>query len=374
MRDVLVIGGGYAGLAAVRALSATLPAEWGLTLLDRSDAHALLTRLPEVVSGRVRPAFARVPFGLVLPARVRFTRTEALGIDPERRVVVTRQGDFPWDALVLAVGVEPQNAGDTDAPLCLPLRSVDHAVTLRDTVRGALAERKRASIVIIGAGYTGSEVAGELLWSGTPPPRITLLADLPRLLPQGNPRLAAVADRVLRDRGADIHLGVRIECVTHGAVRLRDSRVFAADIVIWAGQASVDPRWARILPTAEAGRIQVGATLETHIPGLYVVGDAAFIGDTPANAQLAIQQGRLAAGNLLRTIKGEPQREFRARMAGEALSLGPRDGVAEVLGVVVTGRRALAVKSAALARYLTSLGGPLLARRYTLQGGTGARR
>lgn len=374
MGRVVVVGAGYAGLAALRVLAAQLPTGWTVTLVEPRSRHELLTRLPEVVAGRLNPDHASIPFGAILPERVTHVQTAATGLDSDRHTLATASGDLPYDRLVLAAGVKPViEPALSGTGGIYPVRSVVQALALRDAVRTIVDARPRARIVLVGAGYTAAEVAGELLAAKEPAhrPQVDIVADLPRMLPNGNPRLAAVAERVLRGRGARLYLGEIPQDVNAGGVRLANGHAFAADIVVWGGASGPDRYWSTGDPSRIGGRIAVNTYLETDRKDVFAAGDIALIPGVPSNAQLAIEEGRLAAINTVRSLRAAPLREFRPRSIGEALSLGPTDGVAEVFGFVVTGRRALAVKSAALTRYLVSIGGVSLAARYAGDTGRG---
>ena len=229
-------------------------------------------------------------------------------------------------------------------------------------------------ILIVGAGYTGTELAGELASlreSRRVAAEIIVVADVDRLLPQGNEGLAEVARQVLLSKGVELCLQRGVHKVENGCVLLSDGRCIEADVIVWAAQTEPSPVGTAGWALGPLGRIVADSYLrasgQSHT---FVAGDTAHIVDPssgvplPASAQLAVQEGRSAALNVIRAIRGDPLREFRPRVAGEALTLGGSDGVAEVAGVVLTGRRALAVKRAALARYLLTLGGPRLLVRY----------
>jgi NADH dehydrogenase len=233
----------------------------------------------------------------------------------------------------------------------------------------------------VGAGYTGTEVAGVLAeWNrrlvrlgSSARIAVTLAAQDGRLLPEGNKRLAPVAEAVLASKGVVLMLGTPAQQVEVDRVYLRDGGAIEADVVVWAART----RGCQV-PTSgplrlnPEGRIVVDPYLRAlgH-ERVYVAGDLAAAIDyardrpVPATAQLAIQEAAVVAHNLAAEVRGSTLREFLARPIGEALSLGGSDAVAEVAGVVVSGRLAASVKSTALLRYLVGLGGPRLAARYS---------
>jgi len=245
--------------------------------------------------------------------------------------------------------------------------------------RPSLPGSAEADVCIVGAGYTGTEVAGELAeWNlrlrragARQRLEVTVVAQDPGLLPEGNARLAAIAERVLRSKGVAFDLGATVFGLEPGRLLLEGSAL-PADLILWAARSRASPAlgdsgWRR----GPDGRVRVDPYLRAEgLDRVYVAGDTAFAYDyrrdrlAPASAQLALAEADLVARNLAAESAKRSLREFRPRQIGEALSLGGKDGAAEVTGVVVSGRSALAVKEAALLRYLASLGGVQLAASY----------
>ena len=380
MPGIAVIGGGDAGIAAARRLDRLLDNRWSIKLVDRSADHQLLTRLPEIVGGRLHPARACVPLRSVLGRRIQVVQGKVTQIDPDRRRVEMTDKELIADWLVITVGSVPHFLGIPEAKEhALVMRSVADAVRFRERVEEELGARKRVHIVIVGAGYTGTEIAGEVAdWSkrlrregSERRLSVQVVAQDERLLPEGNPRLAAIAQRVLESKGVRFSLGTTV----FGAERdrlLLERSALEADVILWAVRSEAPPalltdQWRR----GRDGRVRVDPYLRAvgH-DRVYLAGDAALVYDyrrdriASANAQLAVEEGRMVARNLAAEISGRRLHEFRPRLLGEALSLGATDGAAEVTGVVVTRRAALAIKEAALLRYLTSLWGWQLAACY----------
>lgn len=373
MASVLILGGGYAGVAAARRMATCR--EVRVTLVDRRPAHELLTRLPDLLGGEIAAEQVRIPYDLILPRNVEIVHREVRGIDPSQLRVQTDMGDLEADWIVVTLGsVVAFGHGLGAEGRAFVMRSVDETLAIRAQLNAILAAEGNARVAIVGAGYTGTEVAGELAgrrdFSGAV--SVSVIAEDSRLLPQGNARLAAIAERELRTQGVSFALSQRVQRIEPDVVVLESGREIAADLVIWATSAIAPPSvadgdWER----APDGRVRSDVCLRAiGSDRVFVVGDVAAVPDAvrgglvPSNAQLAVRQGSLAAANVCAQIEGKPLREYRPRGLGEALKLG-RTGAAEVLGVVVTGRAALAVKQAALARYLVSLGGRQLLSRYT---------
>jgi NADH dehydrogenase len=382
MPAVTIAGGGYAGVAAARLLMRRTSADWAITLIDRRPAHELLTRLPEVLSARIDPTMARIPYERIVAKSVRVVQADVVRLESDGRRVVTSAGEIQGDWLILALGARPGIWSSLAPDIRLfPLRSVDAALSLREAVIGALAEQTVVRAAIVGGGYTGTEVAGELAtWPhGGGRLDVTLIAEEPRLLGQGNERMAEAAARILAGRGVRLLLSRSVRSIEQRRLTLSDGTNLDADLIVWATPAVGAPE-ARSSegPQRPDGRVAVDDYLRVPTQErVFAAGDVAASYDyvhgrpLPSSAQLAVQEGELAARNILAESSGALLHPLRPRLIGEALTLGGDTGVAEVLGVVVTGWHARAVKEAALARYLYRLGGARLAGRYAVGIGAG---
>jgi NADH:ubiquinone reductase (H+-translocating) len=378
MPAVCILGGGYAGLRVARDLSARLGPEWTLTLIDRSDCHQLISRLPEVVAGKIRPHDACIPFERVIGRRVRHLSSQIQRVDSATRTVETSAGPMRPDVLVIALGTTPDFLDIPGASeFAMTVKSVSDAVRIRDRIADLRSQQSVVRVVIIGAGYTGTEVAGELCAPG--PDRhsdkawgrvdVRIVAEDERLLPQASAQLGAAVERVLRGRNIPIHLGQPVGRVESHGLTTVHGNWFPADLVVWAGQTHVASdvfhSFGRDVPT---GKLRVDPYLQVSgTDSTFACGDAAMVIDyvrgsvAPSSAQLAVQEGETVARNIAARAQGRPLTEYRPRILGEALSFGAGSAVAEVGGLLLSGRAAAAVKRAALVRYLAGLSTPSMA-------------
>lgn len=376
MPEVCILGGGYAGLRVARKLPGLLNETWSMTLVDRGECHQLITRLPEVVAGRISSRAALIPFSRVLSRRVRHLVADIREVDIETRRVATSEGLLCPDVLVVAVGTTPDFLGIPGAAsYTSTLKSVSDAETIRNAIAKLRIGQALVRIVIVGAGYTGTELAGELSaqsasrtgrreWQGDLD--VCIVSEDARLLPQASPRLGAAVEHMLRRRKVGLRLGQHIRLVDQTGLETATGERLAADLVVWAGQTYVSSRI--IAPSsleAPAGKLRTDPYLRTgNREDVFACGDVAWIIDyatgtvAPSSAQLAVQAGDTVARNIASAARGGPLEEYRPHILGEALSLGGNDAAAEVGGVVITGRAAAAVKHAALLRYLAGLSIP----------------
>jgi NADH dehydrogenase len=377
MQRIVVAGGGYAGLQTALRVARS-GQKCAIVVVDRNDSHQLITRLPELVGGRIRSDKILIPYRRLMGHEITHLQTDVTGFDPEGLAVETRAGRIQGAYLVIALGSSPDFRGIPGAAEhAYPVRSVSEGKILRQKLEQLVSQRDRVHVVIVGAGYTGTEVAGELAeWNrrlgGPPPISVTVVAPESGLLSEADPRLGVAAERILREKGVRFRLRHEVTAVGHDRVFVQPGEPCRADVVIWAARAhAAGPR----LPSVEAplpdGRIPVDPYLRlAPYDRVYLVGDSAapynFQLDrvAPASAQMAVEEGRAVGSDIAGLLAGREPKEFRARTLGDALALGGRDGVADVGGVILTGRPAIAIKQAALLRYLIQIGGATLAREY----------
>ena len=247
---VVVVGGGFAGFHAARNLAKRLGDESEIVLVNTTDYFLYLPLLPEVAAGVLEPRRIAVPLAASLPG-VRVVLGEVDEIDlADRRVGWSdpegERDGITYDRLLLAVGsvnkllpipgVAEHAHGFRGLPEALYLR--DHIVRQFEIAADTddPAERAaRCTFVVVGAGYTGTEVAaqGVLLTDNLraahpelrdQPVRWMLLDTAERVLPELDERLSATADRVLRERGVEVRMGVSVDEADHDGVRLTDGR------------------------------------------------------------------------------------------------------------------------------------------------------
>ena len=372
---VIIIGGGFGGLRAAKALKA---APVDVTLIDRRNFHLFQPLLYQVATGSLSPGEIAAPLRSVL-RRQKNTRVllgEVVDIDPASKVV--RLGDgarLPYDSLIVATGAQSSYSGHDEWREWAPsLKSIEEATTVRHKIYYAfeVAERivdpaeRRAwlTFVIVGAGPTGVEVAGAIAeiarqtlrhdFRSIVPgeARIILMDGASRVLRPFPEELSRKASRTLAGLGVEVRTGVRVKGVDKegltyegpdGLLRL-DART-----VIWAGGIAVTPL-ARTLAkrtcaeTDKGGRIKVGPNLA--IPGspdVYVIGDMALSVDASGKAlagvaQVAMQQGTYAAHDIVRKVRGKPPLPpFRYFDKGSLAVIGRWAAVANTFGVHLWG-------------------------------------
>lgn len=312
---------------------------------------------------------------------VRLILAQATGVDVEGRRVryvdaEDRPGELGYDRLVLSVGsvnkllpvpgVTDHAHGYRGLPEALFLR--DHLIRqleLADAADDVAEGDSRLTFVVVGAGYTGTEVAahGQLLTQGALDrhPRLNgqrcrwiLLDTASRILPELDRRLSRTAAPVLRDRGVDVRIGTSVAEATDDGVRLSDNTFVATRSLIWCVGVRPDPLVDDLGLATQRGRLVVDAYLAVpDHPDIYACGDAAAVPDatrpgqvTAMTAQHAQRQGRLAAVNVAATYGRGSRRPYRHRDLGFAVDLGAGKAAANPLHVPLSGPAAAAVTGA----------------------------
>ena len=352
---VVVVGGGFAGLAAVRALRGT---EVEVVLLDRELYSTFQPLLYQVATGGLNPGDITYALRAVAgwAPNVAFRQGRMVGLDAgERRVHTDTGDDIPYDYLVLSCGVGPNFFGvrgaEEHAKTIYTRRA---AIEVRDTLFASLeaAQQGRPGaaepvVVIVGAGPTGVEMAGTLaelrnsalpvLYPDVPPGRVrvVLVEMTDKVLGPFRPKLQAYAADELRERGVELRLGTTVTEVRKDCVVLSDGDTIPTAETIWAsGVKARDQVSAWGLPQGRGGRLRVDPDL--RVVGhreIFAVGDiAASEHPLPQLAQPAIQGGRHAGEQIVRLLAGEPTQPFRYRDKGTMATIGRSDAILELPG------------------------------------------
>lgn len=370
---VMIVGGGFGGVAAARAL-AREPVE--VTLVDRRNHHLFQPLLYQVATGSLDSC------DIAEPLRSLFRRQRNVDvvfgdveeIDPEARRVRVRGGgdgadDEPrtlaYDYLILAAGGAQSYFGhDEYAPYAPGLKSLEDALEVRRRVLVAFeladretdseAKRELTTFVIVGGGPTGVELAGALadIAHRTPPSefhhldlrcaRILLVEGGPRVLPHYPANLSTSAERQLRELGVEVRTGAIVSNVDGRGVTIGEERI-AAGTILWAAGVASSPLTRQLgVPLDRHGRVEVMADLRA--PGsscVFVIGDLASFKSrgvpVPGVAPAAMQEGRHAAKNIARLIDGCETLPFRYWNKGTISTIGRRRAVADMGWIHLSG-------------------------------------
>jgi NADH dehydrogenase len=361
---VVIVGGGFGGLTAARALRR---APVRLTLVDRQNHHLFQPLLYQVATAGLNPSDIASPIRRILrhQENAEVLLAEAKAIDVAGRAVVLADGSLAYDYLIVATGATHSYFGHDEWAEHAPgLKSIGDALEIRRRVLYAFeaAERetdpsRRAawlSFVVVGAGPTGVELSGSLCeiarhalardFRHIDPTqaRVILLEGTDRVLPPYVPELSEKAREQLVRLGVDVRTGEMVTAIDACGVSVGPERI-EARTVLWAAGVAASPL-ARTLgvPLDRAGRVEVepDLTIPGH-PEVYVVGDLASLMQdgrpVPGVAPAAMQEARHAAENVVRSIRGEPREPFRYRDKGSLATIGRAAAVADLGRIKLSG-------------------------------------
>ncbi len=364
---VVIVGGGFGGLYAARALKRA-PAD--VTLVDRRNFHLFQPLLYQVATGALSPANIAAPLRSIVK-RQRNTRVllaEVRGFDPGRRVAATDAGELPYDVLAVATGATHAYFGhDAWAGHAPGLKTLEDATDMRrrvllafeeaEVAADAVRRKKLLTFVLVGAGPTGAELAGALAEIArktlrddfrsidSADARIVLVEAGPRVLPSYPEDLSEKARAQLASLGVDVRVGATVTDVRDGAVDVsHDGHVetIEAGTVLWAAGVAASPLGKALASAAgaetdRAGRVRVAPdlTLPGH-PEIFVIGDLATVPGPdgrplPGVAPVAMQEGRHVARTIRAHLAGRPSPgPFVYRDRGSMATIGRGRAVADL--------------------------------------------
>jgi NADH dehydrogenase len=361
---VVIIGGGFAGLEAAKAL-ARAPVE--VTLVDRKNHHVFQPLLYQVATAGLSPAEIASPIRRILrrQANVRVLLGDVTAIDPGAQRVSLDPGGLRYDFLIVAAGAMHSYFGHDAWEAHAPgLKTIEDALEIRrralfafeqaEREEDAEARRQWLTFAVIGGGPTGVEMAGAFAeiarhslvrdFRRIDPraARVVLIEAGPRVLPSYPEDLSRKAQAQLEALGVQVWTGSLVTGIDEASVQVGGDRL-AARTIVWAAGVQGSPL-ARSLgvPLDRAGRVRVQPDLSVpgH-PSVLVIGDLASLEQdgkaVPGVAPAALQMGAHAGANVARALRGEPSAPFRYRDKGSLATIGRRRAVAVIGSLRLSG-------------------------------------
>jgi NADH dehydrogenase len=364
--QVVIIGGGFAGLNAAKQLKG---AEVEVTVVDQHNHHVFQPLLYQVATASLSPADIAGPIRGILRTQenLRVILAEVTSVDLDRRVVQMGSDELAYDYLIIAAGATHSYFGhDEWEPFAGGLKTLDDAVRMRNQILLGFETAERAhsvderqrdmSFAIIGGGPTGVELAGAIAeiarhsisgdFDNIDPrqARILLIEAGPRLLASFPESLSEHARQDLERLGVEVRLNSMVTGIDEHGLTLASGERIEAGTRLWAAGVQASPLGKALgVDLDRAGRVKVEPDLS--IPGrpnVFVTGDLAALNgkdgkQLPGVAQVAMQEGRTAAKNILRRIGREPTRPFRYKDLGNMATIGRNRAVADIHGIKLHG-------------------------------------
>lgn len=362
---VVIIGGGFGGLNAAKALR---KAPVRVTVVDRHNHHLFQPLLYQVATATLSPGDIASPIRWIL-RHARNTRVwlgDVQTIDlKNRRVMLVDGASIAYDYLIIATGTSHTYFGhDGWAAYAPGLKTLEDALAIRRRILVAFEEAERETnpvrqqrfltFVLVGGGPTGVELAGTLAEIArqtrsefrnidTHKTRIVVIEAGPTILPSFAPALRDAARRSLSRLHVEVRENTRVTAVDEGAVMLGAERLEAGTI-LWTAGVAASPITATLgVPLDRAGRVIVERDLSIpDHPEAFVIGDAAAFVDAeghqlPGVAQVAIQGGTHAARTILRRLRGEPSEPFVYHDRGSMAIIGRGSAICDLRGLRFSG-------------------------------------
>jgi len=362
---VVIIGAGFGGLWAARALTKA-PAD--ILLVDRDNYHTFLPLLYQVSAAELEPEEIAYPIRAILRQlpNTRFVMGDVTDIELTERAVKVDGDSISYDYLVLAMGSTSNYFGVPGAAEnSFSLKTLEEGTALRNHILCCFEQasfetddkrrRRLLTFIIVGGGATGVEFAGALAELIDRPlvrdypsldfkeVQIILIEAADNLLTMLPQKLRSYAHERLAGMGVKIRLQTMVNQINADSVILKSGETIPTETVVWTAGVGGQPivkSWG--LPTARDGRVKVLPTLQVpDRPEVYVIGDLAYFEENgrplPMVAPVAVQQGGLAAQNIVNQISGQPLREFRYHDRGTMVTIGRNAGVVRIGERVFTG-------------------------------------
>jgi len=357
-KKVVVLGGGYAGVSAAKALNSS--SDVSLTLIDRHSFQVYTSSLYEAATEEISRETVIIPFREIFNKRVDLIQDEIVKVDKTSQTVYLKNNQsVQYDFLVVALGATSNDFGIPGVKEhAFMLRELKEAVMMRDNFRTAFhmafeRMKKEVSVVICGGGFSGVELAAELRFHldklqkqySIGKVNISVLEAGPQVLPGMSPKLVEITAAKLKKLNIEIFLGDPVAEVRADGIRLKSGKWIASDVTAWTAGTKPNPLpQDMVLPLDDKNRPVVNESLQVvGLPNVFVAGDlAGYINPKtsrpiPPQAYQAIVMGKLSGENILRSIKKLPLKTFKPKANDFIIPVGHNDSVAIIFGQIITG-------------------------------------
>ena len=369
---VVIVGAGFGGLTTAIELGKLVgeDSDFEVTLLDRVNFHLFTPMLYQVATGLVEPGHIAYPVrNIAREHGFTFREVNVTGVDLEGKRVVADDGEFPYDALVLALGSTTNYFGNASIQEhAASLKTLRDAVHIRNRVVDAFeradvetnpeARRAALTFVVVGGGATGVELMGSLrtlIFNGLlenypsiDPSEVRLIVaeGSPRILNGFDPWMSERATARLTAMGVDVQVNARCTEVSPEGIHLKHGSFVPTRTVVWAAGVRPSPLADSLdVPKGKDGRLMVDAHLRVQgRADIYAIGDCAWFPvedeegrPAPPNAQTAVREAPVVARNIVASVRGGPLDRYHYANEGNLVALGQGAGVAYVKGVRLDG-------------------------------------
>jgi len=368
---VIIVGGGFGGVTLAQHLERRLSSEIEIVLISSENHFVFTPMLAETVGRSISPQHVVVA-GRQMVRRTTWLTAQVTDIELKSNLVCYvgaggQKASLTYDHLVLACGsVVNMNLVPGLAAYASPLKTLGDAIYLGNDLISRLEEaavetdparrRRLVTVVVIGGGFSGVEVVGEIAevleetrrfypTLKSEQPRVILLQRGDSLIPELRaPSLSKFACDKLRKAGVDVRLNSSAQEITAAGARLKSGELIEAATVVSTVGTSPNPLLHKLGLTLERGSLVTNPDMSVKgTDNVWAVGDCAIIPNafdkkpSPPTGQFAMRQAKQLAVNLLLAFKGQPTKPFSFKALGMLASLGNRNAVAEIVGIRISG-------------------------------------
>ena len=356
---VVILGGGFGGLAAARALYKSAE----VTVVDRHNFQTFLPLLYQVSTAGLAADHVAYPIrGALRKTNIKFRMGSPISIDHKNQEVKLDSSEvLKFDHLIVALGSVSADFGIPGVnEYALGMKTVHEALTIRAEIMRRFEDLCRfeddtkLSISVIGGGPTGVEMAGAIAELIRGPLKsdqanaaahiqVSLIEAGPRLLPPFAPSLSERTKKDLEKLGVKVLLNTAVKAIEHRKIILKDDSVLNSEITIWAAGVKGSDAMAQLNLPTNGNRVAVEPTMQVkNYPNVWALGDiAGALGKDgrplPMVAPVAIQQGKFIAKQIARLISNKSLTDFKYLDKGSMATIGRNKAVVQVKGLKISG-------------------------------------
>ena len=356
---VVILGGGFGGLAAARALYKSAE----VTVVDRHNFQTFLPLLYQVSTAGLAADHVAYPIrGALRKTNIKFRMGSPISIDHKNKEVKLDSSEvLKFDHLIVALGSVSADFGIPGVTeFALGMKTVHEALTIRAEIMRRFEDlcrfedETRFSISVIGGGPTGVEMAGAIAELIRGPLKsdqanaaahiqVSLIEAGPRLLPPFAPSLSERTKKDLEKLGVKVLLNTAVKAIEHRKIILKDNSVLSSEITIWAAGVKGSDAMAQLNLPTNGNRVAVEPTMQVkNYPYIWALGDiAGALGKDgrplPMVAPVAIQQGKFIAKQIARLIANKPLIDFKYLDKGSMATIGRNKAIVQVKGLKISG-------------------------------------
>jgi NADH dehydrogenase len=356
---VVILGGGFGGLAAARALYKSAE----VTVVDRHNFQTFLPLLYQVSTAGLAADHVAYPIrGALRKTDIKFRMGSPILVDHKNKEVKLDSSEvLKFDHLIVALGSVSADFGIPGVnEHALGMKTVHEALTIRAEIMRRFEDlcrfedETKLSISVIGGGPTGVEMAGAIAELIRGPLKsdqaeaaaniqVSLIEAGPRLLPPFAPSLSERTKKDLEKLGVKVLLNAAVKAIEHRKIILKDDSVLNSEITIWAAGVKGSDAMAQLNLPTNGNRVAVEPTMQVkNYPNIWALGDiAGALGKDgrplPMVAPVAIQQGKFIAKQIARLISNKPLTDFKYLDKGSMATIGRNKAIVQVRGLKIAG-------------------------------------